>query len=252
MNVVVLISSRLKENIYSSKPNLSTGGDLSEDRWLIYFRIGLIVAIAGALMGLVTHIRALEGLGRVIGITSRIPPTMVEFNAWSMVYPYLLLAILLDIVVLLLSVGIYKKWSEIEDSSNVERVYLLLIILIVATVISLNIVSLIGAVIAIYGLMSKFPRIGIGSGPLQAPSSHTSPKLTVFYTSMKEVYDRLFDRYQETYGSGMARKMLENRIRKLMERGLSQEEALKTLYEKTFFRKVEFSNSRRLKHMNPS
>jgi len=225
VNVVVLISSRLKENIYLSKPNLSTGGDLSEDRWLIYFRIGLIVAIAGALMGLVTHIRALEGLGRVIGITSRIPPAMVEFNAWSMVYPYLLLAILLDIVVLLLSMGIYRKWSEIEDSSDVERVYLLLIILIVATVISLNIVSLIGAVIAIYGLMSKFPRIGIGSGPLQASSSHTSPKLTVFYTSMKEVYDRLFDRYQETYGSGMARKMLENRIRKLMERGLSQEEA---------------------------
>ncbi|RLF89079.1 hypothetical protein DRN46_06210 [Thermococci archaeon] len=61
MNVVVLISSRLKENIYSSKPNLSTGGDLSEDRWLIYFRIGLIVAIAGALMGLVTQYTCFRG-----------------------------------------------------------------------------------------------------------------------------------------------------------------------------------------------
>ena len=59
-------------------------------------------------------------------------------------------------------------------------------------------------------------------------ASEIVPSITI---SIEDMYDKLLARYVAIYGMG-GRAALEKRISKLIDKGLSREEAIKRLFEK--------------------
>lgn len=204
---------------------------MPERNWLVYFKVGLIVAIAGGLLEVIGDITSLGFLGWALGIAYRHVPRGAQVTiAMPPIIPMLFIcSLLFDAVVLMLSVSLYGKWRQIETREEAEEVYSQLIILIIIAVLALNIIALVGAVIAVYGVLSGFPGLKFRFPTSRPPKEGASRPI-----SPSEAYERLLATYRGVYGAGIADKLLKGEIEKLMRGGLSEEEAVMALYEKVF------------------
>jgi len=202
-----------------------------ERNWLVYFKVGLIVAIAGGLLEVIGDITSLGFLGWALGIAYRHVPRGAQVTiAMPPIIPMLFIcSLLFDAVVLMLSVSLYGKWGQIKTREVAEEVYSQLIILIIIAVLALNIIALVGAVIAVYGVLSGFPGLKFRFPTSRPPKEEASRPI-----SPSEAYERLLVTYRGVYGAGIADKLLKGEIEKLMRGGLSEEEAVMALYEKVF------------------
>lgn len=185
---------------------------MPERDWLVYFKIGLIIAIAGSLLGIVVVIYWLGSVVWVLGVAHRYAPehARIEITIPMIIPAYVICLLLLDIIVLIFSVSLYGGWSQIKTKEHAERIYSQLIILIIITVLAMNIIALIGAVIAIYGILSGFPGLKFRLS-ISRPPKEITPKATII--SPGEAYERLFATYQRIYGIGLANKLLKMKLK---------------------------------------
>ncbi len=205
---------------------------MPEKDWLTNFKIGLIVAIAGSLMGIVGAIYALGSIAWALGTIHRTVPGYIQVRITipTVIPAYFIFTLFLDFIALIFSISLYGEWSQIKTKEYAEGVYSRLIILVIITVLAMNIIALIGAVIAIYGILSGFP--GLKFKLSSRSSERISPKVETI--SPNEAYQRLLETYRVAFGVRIADKMLENEINKLVKKGLTREEAIMTLYKKMF------------------
>ena len=202
-----------------------------EEIWLTLFRVGMIIAAIGSLMGLISNANSLWLIGMVTTWTLHFSTPNVTIEMPVNLSLYLGTSVLLNIVALALAVNVYSRWSTIKSEKEAGKTCRALIVLAVLNTITSNTASLVGTIIAIFGLLSKYPNLQIKSSPEPKPSEQLKPK----EITADEAYQRLLKYYREVYSTSLAEKKLEKEIQKLVEKeGLTREKAIIALYNKVF------------------
>ena len=149
--------------------------------------------------------------------------------AWSILRARLYLndfsehSIYIGILIILFTIYDYAR--KICDE-NAGKVFKLIIVLAFISVIASNTFSLIGALIALFGLLLKYPELG----------EKSFEKETKIEVDPKEVYEKLLEKYREADGK-FAERSLEKDLKKIQnERKVSRDEAILILYKEFFLR----------------
>jgi len=191
----------------------------------------MIIAAIGSLMGLISNANSLWLISMVTTWTLRLSAPNVTIEMPVNLSLYLGASVLLNIVALALAVNVYSRWSTIKSEKEAGETCCALIVLAVLNTITSNTASLVGTIIAIFGLLSKYPNLQIKSSLEPKPSEPSKSK----EITADEAYQQLLKYYREVYSTSLAEKKLEKEIQKLVEKeGLTREKAIIVLYNKVF------------------
>lgn len=199
----------------------------------VFYRFGLIISSLGGLHGIYSAI-VNYFLIRKLQAHLNVNPISIETSnfIYGAVHSITILSIVLNLIILSVSIEVYNLWSNLKERERARKATILIIALLVLTIFCSNFFSLIGLLIALFGILMLHPTLELREqiSTKEVKRSIKEEKIV----DIKAAYEKLLDLYRITYGVQIAEKKLENDIKALTLKGFSREDSIKLLYRKCF------------------
>lgn len=199
----------------------------------VFYRFGLIISSLGGLHGIYSAI-VNYFLIRKLQAHLNVNPISIETSnfIYGAVHSITILSIVLNLIILSVSIEVYNLWSNLKERERARKATILIIALLVLTIFCSNFFSLIGLLIALFGILMLHPTLEPREqiSTKEVKRSIKEEKIV----DIKAAYEKLLDLYRITYGVQIAEKKLENDIKALTLKGFSREDSIKLLYRKCF------------------
>lgn len=199
----------------------------------VFYRFGLIISSLGGLHGIYSAI-VNYFLIRKLQAHLNVNPISIETSnfIYGTVHSITILSIIFNLIILSVSIEVYSLWSNLKEREKARKATILIIALLVLTIFCSNFFSLIGLLIALFGILMLHPTLELREqiSTKEVKKGIKEEKIV----DIKAAYEKLLDLYRITYGVRIAEKKLENDIEALTLKGFSREDAIKLLYRKCF------------------